>query len=163
MRVPDKYQRSANYRTQYINWHPGVFHKYYICAYCGRIVPRDKMEVDHVIPVDKTRKSIFARLLLPDGVNSYRNMVSACHSCNRRKSNKGGMWIVRGIVGKYLQPVVWIVLLCLLAVFFWHFFTVGFSQEQARNVISASFRIFMDYCQRIFASMAHYVSSCFKN
>lgn len=163
MAIPQKYQRSANYRTQYISWHHGILNKYYICAYCGRIIPRVKMEVDHVIPVDFTRRSIFARFMLPDGVNSYRNMVSACHYCNHKKSNKGGLWIFRGIIGRYLQPVIWLALLSFIAVFFWRFATIGFSHAQARQLLTDCFRILWQYSETLIIAAARYISSAFQN
>ena len=138
-RVPEKYQRSTDYRCQFINWHPGIFRKYYICAYCGKIITKNRMEVDHVIPVDAARKNLFARWFLPNGVNVKRNMVSACHNCNRRKSNKGGLWIARGITGKFVQPVIWILLILFLFAFFWNFFVVGYSKMDAREQIYSIF------------------------
>ena len=46
----------------------------YICHYCGK--KKFSMEVDHIIPVES------------GGKDEIENLVSACRSCNRKKSNK---------------------------------------------------------------------------
>lgn len=138
-RIPKKYQRSDDYRQQYLRWHPGIFKKYYICAYCGKIMRREKMQVDHVIPVDATKTFGLARLFLPDGVNSYKNLVSACPSCNATKSSKRGVWVVRGFLGRYLWPVVWILLIAFLSCFFFVFFFKGITQKDAQAMFYSFF------------------------
>lgn len=73
------------------------------------------MEVDHVISIDLARKNIFYRwLLLGKDVNSLNNLVASCHKCNKRKSNNGGLWVIRGKIGPYLQPALWIIFILLL-------------------------------------------------
>lgn len=41
-----KYERSDDYRYQYIRAHPGFMGKYYLCPYCGRIMLKKTMQVD---------------------------------------------------------------------------------------------------------------------
>lgn len=55
-----------------------------LCWWCGKPVPQDKYEVDHIIPVSR------------GGSNSSRNIVVAHVRCNRSKNNKlAWEWIGR--------------------------------------------------------------------
>lgn len=47
-----------------------------VCAYCGDTFTRCSLSRDHVIPVSK------------GGPNTWMNVVTACKSCNRKKSDK---------------------------------------------------------------------------
>lgn len=47
-----------------------------ICMYCSTPLKRAEMEIEHVIPSSR------------GGPNKWENVVSACHSCNSKKSNK---------------------------------------------------------------------------
>mgnify|MGYP003303003317 CR=1 FL=1 len=96
--VPAKYQRSNDYRKQYLEWHPGIFGKYYICVYCGKIMKREDMQVDHIIPVDATQKYKFARLFLPDGVNSYKNLAVDGQTTSGLLDNIKKMYIIKFIL-----------------------------------------------------------------
>ena len=40
-------------------------------------------------------------------VNDPKNLVSACYSCNARKSSKGRWWVIKGFIGK--NKKYWIV------------------------------------------------------
>lgn len=57
----------------------------YTCVYCGEGA-KDQLTLDHVIPknrweeIRKTRDIEFA-------LNSFENCVTACRTCNQRKSN----------------------------------------------------------------------------
>jgi 5-methylcytosine-specific restriction endonuclease McrA len=44
------------------------------CAYCGKSVPFDEMEIDHMYPISM------------GGEDSYKNYMPACHDCNCFKS-----------------------------------------------------------------------------
>lgn len=48
----------------------------YTCQYCGRRLPRSKLNIDHVVP------------RVRGGQTTWENVVASCHECNRRK---GGM------------------------------------------------------------------------
>ena len=69
------------------------------------------MEVDHLIPVAKVKKSGFVRFLLRmhgiQNVNDKRNLVASCHRCNERKRDKMGVWYIRGRLGKY--RIYWLI------------------------------------------------------
>lgn len=45
----------------------------YTCQYCGRKLPADKLNIDHVVPRSK------------GGRNTWTNLVCTCHECNTKK------------------------------------------------------------------------------
>lgn len=51
-----------------------------ICGYCGKSenVTRNTFEIDHFIP----------KIIAPELVNEYSNLVYSCYECNRKKSSK---------------------------------------------------------------------------
>lgn len=49
------------------------------CRYCGKRVPFNKFEVDHIHPFSK------------GGSDSYINLATACVTCNRKKSDNA--WV----------------------------------------------------------------------
>lgn len=95
-----RWARASNYRS--------IFFKYYeppyTCRYCGRKLSEKQLIVDHVIPVAQVKKSAFARRLLTirgiETVNDPRNLVAACPRCNLEKSDKMGLWVIRGVFGE---------------------------------------------------------------
>ena len=99
-----KYERDSSYRERYISAHPPKNGKYR-CVYCGRLVAKDKMEVDHVVAVDRVKRNRLYRLCVPNGVNDLNNLVCSCHRCNHKKGSKGGLWIIRGHFWKVVLPL----------------------------------------------------------
>ena len=83
-----KYERSDDYRYQYIRAHPGFMGKYYLCPYCGRIMLKKTMQVDHI-----------------------HNLTASCPKCNNRKSDSGGFWIFLARFGVVFYAVIWLLLL----------------------------------------------------
>ncbi len=126
--TPTRYTRSTTYRGAYFKEHPGILHHRYFCAYCGRLLPKKKITIDHLIPVQKASNEKRYRLLINllgyTGVNDPKNLAPACKKCNAKKKDKGGLWILRGWMGRsqwfwlILKPVVWTALI-LLAVKLW--------------------------------------------
>jgi 5-methylcytosine-specific restriction endonuclease McrA len=127
--LPSKYERSNSYRTHYLKVHPGLFHEFFLCPYCGRVVFKhslfdsNKLEIDHIIPIEQVQQGRHFRLFRfivssygNEGVNSVKNLGSACHFCNRKKTDNGGMWIVRGALGRFLFPFVWLLLATFIVV-----------------------------------------------
>lgn len=111
-------QRSPTYRADFIAANPGFHGKLYMCPYCGRIMTKKTMQVDHIVAVDLARNSRLARKLMPkEGVNDIKNLTAACRTCNAKKSNKGGLWILRGKYGAKLQAAVWVALIAAILVF----------------------------------------------
>ena len=90
-----KYERDDTYRTRYIAAHPPK-HGKYRCVYCGRRITKEKMQVDHIIAVNRVKKNWLYRLCVPKGINELENLVCSCPKCNRRKGDKGGLWAIRG-------------------------------------------------------------------
>lgn len=103
----ETYMRSSNYRNQFFTEFyriHGSNKKYTLCAYCGLPSKVDKLTVDHIIPVDKAKKTNMGKFLMKifriQNINEYRNLCAACKSCNSRKGKKMGLWILRGFIGK---------------------------------------------------------------
>jgi 5-methylcytosine-specific restriction endonuclease McrA len=96
-----RYERASNYRKIYFENNKGP----YRCSYCGKHLRADKLEVDHLIPVAKAKSESGVRMLLQicgvRNVNDAKNLVSACHKCNNKKSDKMGLWVVRGVIGRH--------------------------------------------------------------
>lgn len=67
--------------------------------------------MDHLIPVNAAKKKCLVRICLRlrgiSDVNDEKNLVAACRRCNRKKSDKMGLWVPRGIIGK--SNVLWFV------------------------------------------------------
>ncbi len=114
--------RSSDYRRIFFIYHKPVIHsKYYLCAYCGRRLTKDKVTVDHLYPVGKAANSLkYQKKLTKKGVkniNDPGNLVAACKACNARKGMKTGLWIFRGKIGRYktLWYIRWVLRLFLFA------------------------------------------------
>lgn len=105
-------KRSTTYRTEYFKHNKPIYKKFYRCVYCGQLLSRRKITVDHIYPVKKVNESIYYQDKLKkmgaDSVNDYRNLVSACFRCNAKKSAKTGWWIIKAKIGsiKYYWPIV---------------------------------------------------------
>lgn len=135
-------RRSADYRQQFFRTNMGLCHKgkHYQCVYCGRIFPKDQITVDHLFAVkgvqrSKIMKWLLHRLTITD-VNDPKNLVPACRHCNSKKGSKGGIWILRGVIGQsftiWLARWIMRVVLIALCVYFviqiipWESLTAGF-------------------------------------
>ena len=74
---------------------------------CGKPLKASKVTVDHLFPIGQAKKSLHVqkqmRLLGTSSVNSSKNLVPACRSCNQRKGTKMGGWIIRGFFGGRFQ------------------------------------------------------------
>lgn len=46
------------------------------CQYCGKKMPRSKLNIDHVVPRSR------------GGQTTWENVVASCHACNRRKGGQ---------------------------------------------------------------------------
>lgn len=107
-----KYERSDDYRYQYIRAHPGFMGKYYLCPYCGRIMLKKTMQVDHIVSINLANKHRAYRVLVPDGnINNLHNLTASCPKCNNRKSDSGGFWIFLARFGVVFYAVIWLLLL----------------------------------------------------
>ena len=114
-----KYQRSTNYRNDFLKSHPPPWR----CRYCNRKIKNESsLQIDHIVPVaaatsKKFFKRKFSRWMLnrvgATSINDAVNLAPACESCNKHKAAKVGLWTIRGYLGAYKS--YWIVVkLCLI-------------------------------------------------
>lgn len=121
--------RASNYRNIFLRSFKGP----YRCRYCNKLLKPSKLQVDHIVPIDKVKKSALTRKMMKlfgiVNVNDPRNLASACSKCNARKGNNGGIWIVKGYLGQF--HLYWILLrvsqsmllifLFLIAIYIWKY------------------------------------------
>ena len=97
----ERWGRSSDYRERYLK----STHGPYRCRYCGKFLKKEYMVIDHIIPVARTKKSTYTRLLLSlrgiRTVNDVRNLTASCRKCNKKKSDKTGIWLVKAFFGKF--------------------------------------------------------------
>ena len=97
-------RRNRSYRESFIRNHePDAFGRYR-CVYCGKLMRREDLTVDHLYPVGEASASIRLQERLKakglSGVNDQKNLVAACPCCNRKKGNRMGLWILKGKLGR---------------------------------------------------------------
>ena len=96
-----RWERSNNYRTNFFKYNNPP----YKCRYCRKWLNKKNMEVDHIVPINKVKKGNYARLLLKihgmNNVNDAKNLAPSCKKCNKRKSDKLGLWYLKGLYGNY--------------------------------------------------------------
>jgi 5-methylcytosine-specific restriction endonuclease McrA len=72
------------------------------CQYCSRVLSREQLNLDHVIPRDQ------------GGRTTWENIVCSCIKCNTRKANRlpheAGMRLIRRPVRPKWRPVISLVL-----------------------------------------------------
>ena len=99
----------VDFVKRYFEMNSPVLGDKYQCVYCGKILDKDKTEVDHLYPVSKVKKSSrIQKRLIKRGILSVddnRNLVCSCGACIKKKGQKMGKWIFRGRIGKY--PLLW--------------------------------------------------------
>ena len=110
------FERNNDYRRNFfINYKPQFKGKYF-CAYCGSLFLPEDITVDHIIPINKAKKSRFAKKILHilkiNDINSYKNLAPCCLNCNCKKGTKMGIWTVFGFLGKlkYFWPSIYILI-----------------------------------------------------
>ena len=102
--------RSSNYRKKFFDSHPPDFMgRWYFCVYCGRLVKKEKVTVDHLYPLNQASKDLtLQKRMRKEGipsVNSIENLVCSCSRCNRRKSDMiTSKWLRKAKRGQH----VWI-------------------------------------------------------
>ena len=102
-------QRRTDYRRRYFASHKPDVGSRYICVYCGKWLKKDRVTVDHLYPVGKLSRDVKLQKKLEKkgirNVNDPKNLVAACPSCNSRKANHMGLWVLRGKLGQ--NPLIW--------------------------------------------------------
>lgn len=105
----DPYTRDKFFRT-HNNGEPDEYKRnkagkkvgFYRCAYCGKLVEKSQVEVDHIVPVNAVRANDsiyrdFLKELGCESVNDSRNLVAACRECNQKKGASVDLeWIKAG-------------------------------------------------------------------
>lgn len=136
-------KRSTTYRAEYFKHNKPIYKKFYRCVYCGRLLSRKKITVDHIYPVKKVNESTYYQDKLKrmgaDSVNDYRNLVSACFRCNAKKSSKTGWWIIKAKIGsmKYYWLVVHIIEFIIFILVLYNLYT-------NRMIISDNLKFFLE-------------------
>lgn len=107
------YERSTNYRRNFFNRYHGILGTgIYHCSYCGKLLTKKRLRVDHLIPIYRVKEAGIGRVIMSlhgiRDINDTRNLVPSCESCNSRKGSKMGLWIVRGAVGRHY--IFWFIL-----------------------------------------------------
>lgn len=101
-----KYNRSKDYRYQFIRHNPGYKKDYnhYHCVYCGKKILKKDMQVDHVISVNNARKNLSTKLYMwltgMNDINDVSNLVSSCARCNRKKGKMSNGWVISAFFGR---------------------------------------------------------------
>ncbi|MDD3414247.1 MAG: HNH endonuclease signature motif containing protein [Lachnospiraceae bacterium] len=90
--IEKEFLRNSSYRKTFYDSMPLFIGKYYICAYCGRLLKKEQCTVDHIYPVDKVAHSRSLQKELQkygtNDVNDFSNLVAACRRCNSHKHSK---------------------------------------------------------------------------
>ena len=116
-------ERSTNYRQTFFSNNKPFIKDRYFCAYCGKLVKKRDITIDHLFPIDAVKKSFYSRLKMRmkgfNDINDVRILVPACLSCNQRKSNKTGLWILKGKIGRsntlwIIRKIFKVVILCFI-------------------------------------------------
>ena len=56
--IKKEYTRSSNYRMVFFEENKPAFrNKYYQCAYCGRLLTKDTVTIDHLLPIQKVKRN----------------------------------------------------------------------------------------------------------
>lgn len=99
-----KYERGTDYRKTFFSKSRPFIGGLYFCIYCGKLISKKRVEVDHIIPVHKAQeKRLFQKIIDMkkwSDINDCRNLGASCRRCNRKKSDKTGLWTIRGFIGK---------------------------------------------------------------
>ena len=86
------------YREAYIKYNRGIAGTWYFCYNCGKILTRDSMQVDHIIPLNNRF-----------GLNRLFNCSTLCEKCNKSKSDKlEAKYVIKGSIAKVVE---WITIL----------------------------------------------------
>lgn len=95
LKTGEEKRNSYNYRDKFLKHHPGYFNSFYICSQCLKPITKDELEVDHIFPISKWWAP-----------NHLINLVSACRTCNRKKSDKVSFWIqFKAILVKIVEEI----------------------------------------------------------
>ena len=87
-------KRSSDYRAQFFRENPPSVGRFYICAYCGRLIFPRNVTVDHLYPIGQAKKDPQLQKRLRrsgiENINDPKNLVASCRRCNQKKGKKTG-------------------------------------------------------------------------
>lgn len=119
--IDTSYSRSSGYRKAFFRTRKPFVGNLYFCVYCGRLIPLEKVIVDHIVPVNKAERSRRVQRKLErkgfEGVNDPGNLGACCNKCNIAKGEQMGLWSYRGFIGQsnMFQVVRWLIRIGLAA------------------------------------------------
>ena len=97
-------RRRADYRRRFFSSHTPDIGSLYICVYCGKWMSRENTTVDHLYPVGRVARDLSLQKKLSkkgiQNINDPKNLVPSCRSCNNRKKDSMGLWILKGHLGQ---------------------------------------------------------------
>jgi HNH endonuclease. len=130
-------RRGSDYRRRYFIMNKPVIGDKYICVYCGKLLTKDELTVDHIYPIGKASNSLkYQKKLSRKGIkniNDGKNLVSACAKCNALKSADTGLWILKAKIGRiyplwivrYLFRLIIIAAAVITLIYLWQQYDVG--------------------------------------
>lgn len=96
--------RGNKYRGVFFRNHRPVIFGMYYCAYCGKLLRKNDVTVDHLYSISAVgRDARMQRKMRRKGyrnVNDQRNLVASCERCNLKKGEHQGFWVIRGSFGR---------------------------------------------------------------
>lgn len=133
--------RGGSYRNIFFRNYKPAIGDIYFCAYCGRPLSRKSITIDHIYPVGRVRKSAsLQRTLERKGISSVNdplNLAPACSRCNQRKSDKMGLWVIKGRFGRsqrlwLIRHIIRILIIISIGM---GFYTGRLSTNYIRNIL----------------------------
>lgn len=132
---PVIWRDSNDYRGKYFKRNPGLFGFLYFCSQCGRpLFGKDEVEVDHVYAPSRQATKVYDKDdnlvsntgFFAEALNTTSNCVAICRSCNAKKKDKAGIYLVKGLIAKGVEVTVFtaqkvMLMLLILAIKFIHF------------------------------------------
>ena len=130
-------KRDSDYRRRYFKMNKPVIGNRYICVYCGKLLKKDDVTIDHLYPIGKATKSLkYQKKLARKGlknINDGKNLVSACYKCNALKAADTGIWIIKGRIGliyplwilRYIFRLVIIIAACVTLWWLWQYYDLA--------------------------------------
>lgn len=136
-------ERSSDYRRTFFQNNKPIVQNCYFCAYCGKLLSKKKVTVDHLFPVSKVSRDIrlqkkMARMGIY-GLNEKKNLVAACMKCNRRKGTHMGKWIIKGRIGRHAW--VWMIRWGIRATLLFWVIWIFFHPEMLQKIIRTAYQI----------------------
>lgn len=88
-------RQKFDYRYYYFKQNPGLFGVIWFCSQCHKIlIGKKNVQVDHIWALGA------------GGVNRTINTAAICKKCNSRKSDKTGLWLLNGLIGKVIEVII---------------------------------------------------------